>query len=201
VVTEEELKLARQGAHSAYRSGRGIISEEDLTQEAYLWMVQNLRKVIGWRDKGKHGQNILRNACRQRCLTLIADERRRKSRLEMGDLFYYTQQMIRELMPDVLNEESWVDGGMMDNSELKGPSRPSEGNSRIATICDISSAFESLSDNDKAILEDLYGDGGVHYGIVALKTGVTERTVRRREERALDKMVEYLGGERPKRQS
>jgi DNA-binding Lrp family transcriptional regulator len=62
----------------------------------------------------------------------------------------------------------------------------------------VSLAFESLKDNDKAILEDLYGDGGVQYGMVALKLGVSERTVRRREERALDKMVEFLGGERPK---
>jgi RNA polymerase sigma factor (sigma-70 family) len=198
VVTEDELKLARQGAQSAYRSGRGIIDEEDLTQEAYLWIVQNPRKVQGWREKGKHGQNILRNACRQRCLTLIANERRKRSRLEMGDLFYYTQQMIRELIPDMLNEESWTSNGIQDNSELKGPSRPSEGNNRIATICDVSLAFESLKDSDKAILEDLYGDGGVQYGIVALKLGVSERTVRRREERALDKMVEFLGGERPK---
>lgn len=198
VVTEDELKLARQGAHSAYRSGRGIMDEEDLTQEAYLWIVQNPRKVQAWREKGKHGQNILRNACRQRCLTLIANERRKRSRLEMGDLFYYTQQMIRELIPDMLNEESWTFNSVQDNSELKGPSRPSEGNSRIATICDVSLAFESLKDNDKAILEDLYGDGGVQYGMVALKLGVSERTVRRREERALDKMVEFLGGERPK---
>jgi DNA-directed RNA polymerase specialized sigma24 family protein len=106
--------------------------------------------------------------------------------------------MIRELIPDMLNEESWIFNSVQDNSELKGPSRPSEGNSSIATICDVSLAFESLKDNDKAILEDLYGDGGVQYGMVALKLGVSERTVRRREERALDKMVEFLGGERPK---
>jgi RNA polymerase sigma factor (sigma-70 family) len=64
-------------------------------------------------------------------------------------------------------------------------------------IVDVRSAFDSLPPKDKTLLIDLYADGGLAVQIVAAQLEVSERTVRRREERALDKMVERLGGEPP----
>ena len=195
-ITDTELKLARQGAMSAWRSGRGVVEQEDLIAEAHLWMVENLEKVRLWREKGRHGQNTLRNACRQRCLTIVAQARRERSKLTKGDLAYYTPQIIRELLPAIFYPEDWV-SSEIHTGETRSPSRPSEGNTRLAMVVDVRSAFSSLPQNDKQLLADLYADGGMPIQVVALQLDVTERTVRRREERALDKMVERLGGEPP----
>jgi RNA polymerase sigma factor (sigma-70 family) len=195
-ITESELKLARQGATSAWKSGRGIIDKDDLVGEANLWIVEHLDKVRQWRDEGRHGQNKLRNACRQRCLTVVARERRRQSQLTRGDLAYYTPQVLRELLPAIFHVEDWVSGEVR-TGETRAPSRPSEGNTRLAMIVDVRSAFDSLPPKDKTLLIDLYADGGLAVQIVAAQLEVSERTVRRREERALDKMVERLGGEPP----
>lgn len=195
-ITDTELKLARQGATSAWRSGRGIIDKDDLVAEANLWLVEHLEKVTHWRDQGRHGQNKLRNACRQRCLTLVARERRRVSQLQKGDLAYYTTQVVREMLPSIFHVEDWVSGEVLSD-ERRAPSRPAEGNTRLASVVDVRSAFEALPDKDKQLLMDLYCDGGLPVQVVAAQLEVTERTVRRREERALDKIVERLGGEPP----
>jgi DNA-directed RNA polymerase specialized sigma24 family protein len=196
-ITEAEIKLAKQGALSAYRSGRGLVDVQDLIGEANLWMVSHMDKVSLWRTQGRHGQNKLRNACRQRCLTMIARERRHRSGLQHGDVFYYTAPIIREVLPDIFDTEDWNNSGVALSSEVRGPSRPAEGNNRIAVISDVRSSFYSLSEKDQNFLMDLYKDGGLPVGAVAATWDVTERTVKRREERIMEKMVERLGGEPP----
>lgn len=195
-ITPDDLKIARQGAMSAYRSGRGIVTADDMVGEANLWLVKHVDKVILWRGQGRHGQNKLRNACRQRCLTIIAKERKRKSGLQPGDIFYYTPAMIRELLPDIWDEDDWTNSGV-SGEEIRSPSRPAEGNNRLAMIADVRSAYYSLSEKDQRFLEDFYRDGGVTTDVLAASLEVSERTVRRRDDRIMEKLVERLGGEPP----
>jgi hypothetical protein len=197
VISDSELRLASQGAKSAFRSGRGLVEYNDLVGEAHLWIVENYEKVEQWRDEGRHGQNKLRNACRQRCLTVIARERRKRSNLQPGDVFYYTPQMIREILPNIWDEDDWVTGQQVGSGEIRTPSRPAEGNNRLAMIVDVRTAFFNLNNNDQNLLSDMYKDGGLPLDVVATQWEVTERTIKRREERVLDKMVERLGGEPP----
>lgn len=196
-ITDKDIRIARQGAASASRSGRGLIDLNDLVAEANLWMVEHADKVALWRDQGRHGQNKLRNACRQRCLTLIANERKRRSGHENGDVFYYSAQMLREILPDIFDEDDWTSGGMGTGEEIRGPSRPAEGNNRLAMVADVRSAFYSLPDQDQHFLREMYEDGGLPLDMIALRWEITERTVRRREDRIFEKMVERLGGEPP----
>ena len=195
-ITANDLKIAKQGALSAYRSGRGLVDKDDLIGHANLWLVQNVDKVVLWHEQGRHGQNKLRTACRQRCLTVIANERRKRSGLEPGDVFYYSAQMIREIIPDIFDEDDWSTGSV-HSSEVRGPSRPSEGNNRLAMIADVRSAYFSLPKRDQHFLSDMYKDGGLPIDVMSVQWDVTERTVRRRDDRIMEKMVERLGGEPP----
>ena len=197
VISDQELRLASQGAKSAFRSGRGIVDYNDLVGEAHLWIVENYEKVEAWREQGRHGQNKLRNACRQKCLNVVARERRKVSKLQPGDVFYYTPQMIREILPNIWDEDDWVTGQQVGGGEIKSPSRPSEGNNRLAMIVDVRTGFFNLPEKDQALLADMYRDGGLPLDVIATQWEVTERTIKRREERVLDKMVERLGGEPP----
>ena len=196
-ITDHDLKLARQGAMSAAKSARGLVSLNDLIGEAHLWMVEHLDKVELWRGQGSHGANKLRNACRQRCLTVVAKERRRRSRLESDDLFYYTPQRVREILPDIFDRDDWTSATSTISDEPRSQSRPSEGNNRLATIVDVRGAFHGLPEADKRLLADLYQAGGVSFEVLAASMEVHERTVRRREQRVIDKLVERLGGEPP----
>jgi len=197
IISDKELRIARQGALSAARSGRGLIDPADLIAEANLWMVEHVDKVALWAEQGRHGQNKLRTACRQRCLTILAKERRLRSGLEQGDSFYYNAQMIRELLPDSFDEDDWASGSSVSSSEVRAPSRPAEGNNRLAMVADVRQSFFSLPQEQRDLLEALYKDGGMPIDAVAAQWDVSDRTIRRREERYLEKMVERLGGEAP----
>jgi len=196
-ITASDIRIAKQGAMSAYRSGRGIVTVDDMVGEANLWMVSHMDKVALWSTQGRHGQNKLRNACRQRCLTVIAKERKHKSGLQAGDIFYYTSQMVRELLPDIWEEDDWTGGDNVMNAEVRGPSRPAEGNNRLAMVADVRSSFYSLSERDQEFLSDMYRDGGLSVDAMAASYDVNPRTIRRWDDRILEKMVERLGGEPP----
>jgi FixJ family two-component response regulator len=83
------------------------------------------------------------------------------------------------------------------SADIKAPTRPSEGNNRLTMIADIRSSFYSLKKTEQQLLEALYRDGGLDVEIVAVSLDVHPRTVKRREARVMDKMVERLGGESP----
>jgi hypothetical protein len=197
VISDSELKLAAQGAKSAFRSGRGLVEYNDLLGDAHLWIVENYEKVEAWREQGRHGQNKLRNACRQKCLSVIARERRKRSGLQHGDVFYYTPAMLKEILPNIWDEDDWTTGEQAHTGDVRSPSRPAEGNNRLAMIADVRAAFYNLRGPDQMLLADLYKDGGLPLEVVATQWEVTERTIKRREERVLDRMVERLGGEPP----
>lgn len=191
------MNLAFQAARSASQSGRGIVPLDDLVQEARLWLVSHPEKVQRWRDEGKHGQNKVRKACKQHCLTVVQRERRRMSGLRAGDSYFYSAAVIAELLPYIWEPEDWISGSAAPMDDVRSLPRPSEGNNRLAMIADVRSAFAKLQEQDQQTLALLHKDGGSTYESVAVMFEVHERTVRRREERILDRMVELLGGENP----
>ena len=182
--TDSELRLAKQGASSAYRSGRGLIELGDLIGEAYLWMASHYNRVLEWRETGRHGQNKLRHACKQAGLTAIAKERKRITGTEKGDVFYYTPQIIRELLPSIFDVSDWVSGAMGMSAEPKGPSRPAEGNNRLAMVSDLRSAFYSLPESNRVFLQEVFHEGSDDIvEVIAAREDVSEKTINRRIDR------------------
>lgn len=196
-IDEKALRLAKQGALSAWRSGRNLVPSDDLISEAYLWLVENAAKAQAWIADGRHGENKIRHACKQRCLQVIAVERREKSRLQRGDSYYYSPALLKQILPDIFDHEDWTASAVMSGSEVRGTHAPSEGNNRLAILVDVHSAYCGLKPADQSLLRELHEAGGVSHAVVAATSSVSEKTIRRREARALDKMVEYLGGEHP----
>lgn len=197
-LTDRELQIITQGATNAHKAQREFVPLPDLINEGVLWALEHPKKVEMWRDKGKYGENLLRHSVKQKCLSHIAKERQRVYRLERDDIAYYNPAVVKEILPDIFDVEDWLNSGTVnDMDKVSGLSRPSEGNNRLATIVDVKSGFDSLSDDDQMLLRELYADGGVGHQVLAATLDVTERTVQRREERAIQRLVDRLGGEVP----
>lgn len=197
-LTDRELQVITQGASNAHKAQREFIPLPDLVNEGVMWALTHPKKVLMWRDKGKYGTNLLRHSVKQACLSLVAKERRRIYKLERDDISYYTPALVREILPDIFNPEDWYSSSQSEMTDrVGGLSRPSEGNNRLAVLMDVSSAFASLSDTDQALLRDLHADGGMPVQVVAVTFDVNEKTIRRREQRALQRLVDRLGGEPP----
>ena len=197
-LTDRELQIITQGATNAHKAQREFVPLPDLINEGVLWALEHPKKIELWRDKGKYGENLLRHSVKQKCLSHIAKERQRVYRLERDDIAYYNPAVVKEILPDIFDVEDWLSSGTVsDMDKVSGLSRPSEGNNRLATIVDVKSGFDSLSDDDQMLLRELYSDGGVGHQVLAATLDVTERTVQRREERAIQRLVDRLGGEVP----
>jgi RNA polymerase sigma factor (sigma-70 family) len=197
-LTDRELQIITQGATNAHKAQREFVPLPDLINEGVLWALEHPKKIELWRDKGKYGENLLRHSVKQKCLSYIAKERQRVYRLEREDIAYYNPAVVREILPDIFNIEDWLSSGASnDMDKVSGVSRPSEGNNRLAAIVDVKSGFDSLSEEDQNLLRDLFEDGGVGHQVLAATLDVTERTVQRREERAIQRLVDKLGGEPP----
>ena len=196
-LTDREIQIITQGATNAHKAQREFIPLPDLINEGVVWALEHPKKIELWREKGKYGENLLRFSIKQACLSLIGKERRRIYQLEKGDIVYYTPAIVKEVLPDIFDMDDWLTGSTNDSERVSGTSRPSEGNTRLATVIDVKSGFEALSDEDKALLRDLYEDGGVTHQVLAATLDVNEKTIQRREQRALQRLVDKLGGELP----
>lgn len=196
-LNDRELQVITQGASNAHKAQRDFLPLSDLINEGVLWALTHPKKVEMWRERGKYGENLLRHSVKQKCLTIIAKERHRIYRLERGDIGYYTTALVREVLPDIFDPDDWHSTSQSSDTKVSGVSRPSEGNTRLAVLMDVSSAFYSLSDEEQMLLKNLHADGGMSASVLAATLEVNEKTVRRREERALRRMVDRLGGEPP----
>jgi len=196
-LTDRELQIITQGATNAHKAQREFLPLPDLINEGVLWALEHERKTLMWREKGKYGENLLRHSVKQACLSKIAAERRRIYKLERDDIAYYTPAVVREILPDIFDPDDWLSSSVNDQERVKGASRPSEGNTRLAAIVDVRSAFYSLSEDDQAFIRDLYEAGGLTHQVMAATLDVAEKTVQRKEQRIIQRMVDRLGGELP----
>lgn len=192
--TDKELRSATIVARRVATVSRGLVEEGDVLGTLYLWMWEHKDKIDQWRDEEKPA-GYLSGALYKKGLDYVSAERRLRTGSERGDFTYYTPALLRELLPDVWDYENWFP--TVDQSAAKGPSRPSEGNNRLAMLSDVASSVQALTEADRGYLRDVFADGGVSLEIASVLWGTTESGARKRVDRILDKLVDRLGGPPP----
>ena len=196
----KEYELAQQGANLATGASRSssLVEKADLIAEAYMWMVTHEKKVLEWREKGKLGQNMLRLSCKRAALKIIAKERKRITSAEYSDFCFYNPQMIRELMPSIFDTEDWSGGAGAMSNEPKSQAAPAEGNSRLAMIVDVRGAYHHQPTQTQHFLKRMYDNPATDVqDVIAEEEGVSVRTIQRRDQRYMEFMVAFLGGDNP----
>ena len=102
-------------------------------------------------------------------------------------------------MIGALLEAIWNDSTLVVNVIDDMPKRKkldSEGNDLLAMMCDVERALSVLDGNQLDLLMQIHVDN-VHVIDLAEQDGVTRQAVENRVNRALDKMITFLGGEYP----
>lgn len=195
--TETEYKIATGVAKRIVRNQRNFVEMDDVRQECYVWMVKNPQRVYAWRDEGKKGKGKLGTALYRAGMRYVIRERTRVTRTEPEDHAFYTESMLYEILPDIFDPESWALESFAEDTERHAPSRPAEGNTRLAMIVDVKHAFEGLSEDDQMLLRERFADGGLSVTALSAALGMHETTVRRRIRNTLRKLSDRLGGEPP----
>jgi len=197
LLWESVYKVARYSATRCVRIHRNLVSADDVFQHLSLWAVEHWHKIEEW-----EGQDSLvfklRRTFNNESQKFAARERAYKSKSVPSDAFYYTHEVLQELLKDVWRYDQWVSSSIPSDGEfISKSSKPSEGMNREAMLSDVSGALKRLNKQDNLLLQRRFDGGGTDFDALAIEYSVSEEALRKRVSRALTKLQDRLGGEQP----
>jgi RNA polymerase sigma factor (sigma-70 family) len=199
-VPEESQPLLLQAAREVARQFAGFVTLEDMQQEALLWALSNPRKVaeyLGDEDK-KQGSRMLYAGVRNRLRWVAVREKAARIGYSPADLAWYSvEQIEKELLPCVFDPSKWA-SPPKDGEDLgvRSTADPAHGNSWMAMLADVADAFKKLPLETQFIVRAKYEHDWKQRAI-AEWLGIAESSVSERLTRAVRKMHQHLGGDRP----
>jgi RNA polymerase sigma factor (sigma-70 family) len=195
-VTDSTMRIARQAARKTAQINRWSVEVDDIFQTLMVWALENESRVNEWAEMGREGNALLYRSLANEAQRFVLKERAAKSRVNVSDYFFYSVDVLMELLKDVWDYAGWTDAAP-DQSQVGGTRRPSEGGNRLAMLSDVSSALKHLSESDDMLLYYRFGHAGHSIEETATALGITEEAARKRVERALRRLQDQLGGEPP----
>lgn len=197
LLWETVYKVARLSASRCVRIHRNLVTSDDVFQHLNLWAVEHWHKIEEW-----EGQDSLvfklKRTFNNESQKYAAKERAYKSKSTPSDAFYYTHEILQELLKDVWAYDQWVQGATPSDGEfVSSTSKPSEGMNREAMLSDVSGALQRLNEQDRLLLQRRFDGGGTDFDALAIEYQASEEALRKRVSRALTKLQERLGGEQP----
>jgi RNA polymerase sigma factor (sigma-70 family) len=177
-----------------------MVEVDDLRQELWLWFLTHPKKVKHWQTELDSKQSVkliarsLRNAAKDYC-------QREKAKVvgyRVEDNYYYDKQLLESVLPAVLTgvREAPV---LSDLSFSNVKKVASEGNNWPAMCADITKAYNKLSKEQQGMIFLRYASG-LEMGAIASEVSSSTDAVRMRVNRALKNMLNFLGGNYPRRE-
>lgn len=170
----------------------------DIRQHLYLWFMKHPNKLDNWEAVGiKDAKNLIYRSLRNEALDYCQQWKAKTAGYEVSDLFYYTPEIIENLLPAVLLD----DMGALPAVKLgtiQGSSAPAESGNLVTMMAEISKGYGKLNDDDKKVLFMRFA---LSAGFGEIKTAMalgTEDASRMRVKRAVKHLVVKSGGYRPK---
>jgi len=177
-----------------------MVDIDDLRQELWVWFLTHPNKVKVWHDIHDKKQSTkliarsLRNAAKDYC----QKEKARSVGFRVEDNYYYDKNMLESLIPAVLtgNREA---PAMNDLSVSNVKKVASEGNNWPAICSDIEKAISKLNKEQRDIVILRYASG-FELAVIASELSISQDAVRMRVNRALKNMLNFLGGNYPRKE-
>lgn len=192
--------IAAVAADMGRRYGRYGFGSEDAEQVCLLWVFEHPRHLQDYLDDEKGGGRRLARVLRNECTDAGEEHKAQHLGYSRDDLFYYSKTMLSELLPAMFDRAAWLHPEKGDaETEQRRPSVPAEGGNWIATLSDVSRAFDKLDKSDRELLERFHRDGEKNMDM-ARKCGVSEQTMSDWHSKALRRLVDKLGGPKPRAQ-
>jgi RNA polymerase sigma factor (sigma-70 family) len=196
LLWEQVYKVARLSATRCVRIHRHLVTVDDVFQHLNLWALEHWHKIEEW-----EGQDSLvfklKRTFNNESQKYAAKERAYKTKSSPSDSFYYTHEILQELLKDVWNYEQWAASSTPKDEFISTSSKPSEGMNREAMLSDVSFGLKKLNEQDNLLLNRRFADGGTDIDALAIEYSISDEAVRKRISRALTKLQDRLGGEQP----
>jgi DNA-directed RNA polymerase sigma subunit (sigma70/sigma32) len=193
---EVVYRCARASATRCTRIHRNLVTADDVFQHLNLWALEHWHKIEEW-EAQESLTFKLKRTFNNESQKFAAKERAHRAKSMPGDAFYYTHEVLQELLKDVWAYESWTASSSPRDEFISTSSKPSEGMNREAMLSDVSFGLKKLNEQDNLLLNRRFADGGTDIDALALEYSVSDEAIRKRVSRALTKLQDRLGGEQP----
>ncbi len=189
-----------------HRRYRKYVDRDDLTQEAYAWLMTRASYFNGLLEEENEAVRLA-NQRRigwqmKRAIERYArKEKATRSGYQTNDESFYDVVTIAQLLPyviaSVVNETAIEQAqNLVNDGTPRKPAAPAEGGNLLATLIDIKKAYELLDEDEKTILRLRYHE---NYTLQQLSETIecAISTADRRCGNALRKILNFMGGESP----
>jgi RNA polymerase sigma factor (sigma-70 family) len=193
-ITATEMKLAeRVGRRAAYKWKS--VDQDDVISHLYLWIVNNESAVTRYRtDEG--GEAKLFVTLRREATKFCVSEQQHQIGQPVRSENFYNVQMLDRALP-FLFEDAPVTTAKENpqNGQTNVNGSPQDWGNAITILADIRGAFYGLNREIRSVLELRYRDGLTLEEIGELH-GLSKVGVKKRIDRALERLCDSLAGER-----
>jgi RNA polymerase sigma factor (sigma-70 family) len=172
---------------------------DDIRQELWVWFLEHPNKVKLWeaidvKQSTKLIARSLRNAAKDYCQR----EKARAVGYKVEDNYYYDREVVELLLPAVLRKDTNAPA-MTDLGFTKAKKVASEGGNWFAMMADIERALVRLTQEQLSIIYLRFGDGCDNASL-ATELAISEDASRMRVNRAINNLLNFLGGTRPRKE-
>jgi RNA polymerase sigma factor (sigma-70 family) len=200
VVVETETYAGVVGA-IAYEYSRKyhMCDVDDIRQELWIWFLEHPNKVKTWEQlEGKQSIKLIARSLRNAAKDYCQKQKAQAVGYKVEDNYYYDREIVEALLPAVLRGDR-VAPSMNDLGFTNSKKVASEGGNWFAMMADIERALARLTHEQLTIVYLRFGDGCDNVTL-AKELDITEDASRMRVNRAVNNLLNFLGGQRPRRE-
>lgn len=198
VVTETYSGVVAAIAYE-YSRKYHMCDADDIRQELWIWFLEHPNKVKVWEElEGKQSIKLIARSLRNAAKDYCQKEKARAVGYKVEDNYYYDREIVEVLLPAVLRGDR-IAPAMADLGFTNSKKVASEGGNWFAMMADIERALARLTHEQLTIIYLRFGDGCDNVTL-AKELSVTEDAARMRVNRAVNNLLNFLGGQRPRKE-
>jgi len=172
---------------------------DDIRQELWIWFLTHPNKVTTWNIKdGKESDKLIARSLRNAAKDYCQREKARAVGYKVEDNYYYDREVVELLLPAVLRRDLNAPA-MTELGFTKAKKVASEGGNWFAMMADIDKALNRLTQEQLTIVYLRFGDGCDNVTL-AKELDISEDASRMRVNRAVNNLLNFLGGTRPRKE-
>lgn len=173
---------------------------DDIRQELWVWFLEHPNKVRTWEELDiKQSTKLIARSLRNAAKDYCQKQKAQAVGYRVEDNYYYDRELVELLLPAVirkdLNAPALTEIGFTSTKKVA-----SEGGNWFAMMADIDRAMDRLTLEQKTVIFLRFGDG-CDNKTFAKELGITEDAARMRVNRAINNLINFLGGRKPVRDS
>lgn len=177
-----------------------MIERSDIEQEIWLWFLTREAKLAEWEAQyePKVFTRLVAKSAGNAALKYCEKEKARVVGYELNDLHYYDKATVEMFLPYILSNTVEIPSEMnVNNTDSRSTKDPSEGNGWLAMWADISKGFDKLPEHHQNILRERFLSDERTYKDIGTALGISEDAARKRTDRAVNALINKIGGESP----